>query len=143
MTNAIAFKALGNDRRLQILAWLKDPRAHFREQVDGDLHELDPAALRGLVTRVQQVNAPTIVPPQGLSGPALGALNKRHAERLEAQQALQDAMARWGGIGRRLGREREGQKEFFLRFGVDVLTAQTLGASEARDLEARVRQDLC
>lgn len=113
------------------------------EQVDGDLHELDPTALRGLVARVQQVNAPTIVPPQGLSGPALGALNKRHAERLEAQQALQDAMARWGGIGRRLGREREGQKEFFLRFGVDVLTAQTLGASEARDLEARVRQDLC
>ncbi|MDO8377853.1 helix-turn-helix transcriptional regulator [Phenylobacterium sp.] len=39
MTNALAFKALGNDRRLQILAWLKDPRAHFREQVDGDLEE--------------------------------------------------------------------------------------------------------
>lgn len=113
------------------------------DQVDGDLHELDPTALRGLVARVQQVNAPTIVPPAGLSGPALGALNKRHAERLEAQQSLQDAMARWGGIGRRLGREREGQKEFFLRFGVDVLTAQTLGAAEARELEARVRQDLC
>jgi ArsR family transcriptional regulator len=34
-----ALKALGNDRRLQILEWLKDPRAHFREQVDGDLVE--------------------------------------------------------------------------------------------------------
>jgi ArsR family transcriptional regulator len=32
-----ALKALGNDRRLKILDWLKDPRAHFREQVDGDL----------------------------------------------------------------------------------------------------------
>jgi ArsR family transcriptional regulator len=32
-----ALKALGNDRRLTILDWLKDPRAHFREQVDGDL----------------------------------------------------------------------------------------------------------
>jgi DNA-binding transcriptional ArsR family regulator len=30
-------KALGNDRRLQILDWLKDPRAHFPPQVDGDL----------------------------------------------------------------------------------------------------------
>ena len=39
MTNAIAFKALGNDRRLQILAWLKDPRANFPPQVDGDLVE--------------------------------------------------------------------------------------------------------
>jgi ArsR family transcriptional regulator len=32
-------KALGNERRLQILEWLKAPRAHFREQVDGDLVE--------------------------------------------------------------------------------------------------------
>lgn len=39
MTNALAFKALGNDRRLQILTWLKDPRANFPPQVDGDLVE--------------------------------------------------------------------------------------------------------
>ena len=30
-------KALANDRRLQILSWLKEPRAHFPPQVDGDL----------------------------------------------------------------------------------------------------------
>jgi DNA-binding transcriptional ArsR family regulator len=30
-------RALASDRRLLILEWLKDPRAHFREQVDGDL----------------------------------------------------------------------------------------------------------
>lgn len=30
-------KALANDRRLQILTWLKQPRAHFPPQVDGDL----------------------------------------------------------------------------------------------------------
>jgi DNA-binding transcriptional ArsR family regulator len=32
-----ALRALANDRRLQILDWLKDPRAHFPPQVDGDL----------------------------------------------------------------------------------------------------------
>jgi len=32
-------KALANERRLQILAWLKRPRAHFPPQVDGDLVE--------------------------------------------------------------------------------------------------------
>jgi DNA-binding transcriptional ArsR family regulator len=32
-----ALRALANDRRLQILAWLKAPRSHFRPQVDGDL----------------------------------------------------------------------------------------------------------
>ena len=37
MTSAEQFQALANDRRLQILEWLKDPRKHFPEQVDGDL----------------------------------------------------------------------------------------------------------
>ena len=32
-----ALRALANDRRLQILEWLKAPRDHFRPQVDGDL----------------------------------------------------------------------------------------------------------
>src|SRR5882672_10160365 len=32
-----AFRALASDRRLLILEWLKDPKAHFRRQVDGDL----------------------------------------------------------------------------------------------------------
>src|SRR3954463_2169891 len=39
MTVATALRALANDRRLQILEWLKDPKAHFRAQVDGDLVE--------------------------------------------------------------------------------------------------------
>lgn len=30
-------QALANDRRLQILAWLKEPRRHFPPQVAGDL----------------------------------------------------------------------------------------------------------
>src|SRR2546427_13226459 len=30
-------KALANERRLQILGWLRTPKAHFAPQVDGDL----------------------------------------------------------------------------------------------------------
>ena len=37
MLDLDALQALANDRRLQILEWLKDPRAHFPPQVDGDL----------------------------------------------------------------------------------------------------------
>jgi ArsR family transcriptional regulator len=33
------FRALGNERRLQILRWLKNPTAHFPPQQDGDLIE--------------------------------------------------------------------------------------------------------
>jgi ArsR family transcriptional regulator len=32
-------RALANERRLQILAWLRDPEAHFPPQIDGDLVE--------------------------------------------------------------------------------------------------------
>jgi DNA-binding transcriptional ArsR family regulator len=32
-------KALASERRLKILEWLRDPRAHFRSQEDGDLVE--------------------------------------------------------------------------------------------------------
>ena len=39
MSIVIALRALGNERRLQILEWLKDPTAHFRPQADGDLVE--------------------------------------------------------------------------------------------------------
>lgn len=39
MNPADLFRALANERRLQILDWLKDPRAHFPPQVDGDLVE--------------------------------------------------------------------------------------------------------
>jgi DNA-binding transcriptional ArsR family regulator len=39
VTDADLYRALANERRLQILDWLKDPRAHFPAQVDGDLVE--------------------------------------------------------------------------------------------------------
>ena len=37
MSIAMAMRALASERRLLILEWLKDPRAHFPPQVDGDL----------------------------------------------------------------------------------------------------------
>ena len=37
MSITVGIRALANERRLQILEWLKSPREHFRPQVDGDL----------------------------------------------------------------------------------------------------------
>ena len=58
MTNADAFKALGNARRLQIITWLKDPRAHFRPQVDGDL--VDDGVCGVLIAEKLGVSQPTL-----------------------------------------------------------------------------------
>ena len=37
MAGELVLRALANERRLQILEWLKHPRKHFPAQVDGDL----------------------------------------------------------------------------------------------------------
>jgi ArsR family transcriptional regulator len=37
MLSVPVMKALANERRLEILRWLQDPRAHFPPQLDGDL----------------------------------------------------------------------------------------------------------
>lgn len=37
MLSVDVVKALANDRRLQVLAWLKHPRRHFPPQTEGDL----------------------------------------------------------------------------------------------------------
>ncbi len=53
-----ALRALANERRLQVLDWLKDPRAHFREQVDGDL--VDDGVCGLLIAEKLGVSQPTV-----------------------------------------------------------------------------------
>jgi DNA-binding transcriptional ArsR family regulator len=52
------FQALANDRRLQILEWLKDPEAHFKPQVDGDLVKDGVCAV--LIAEKLHVSQPTL-----------------------------------------------------------------------------------
>jgi DNA-binding transcriptional ArsR family regulator len=58
MDVTIILKALANERRLQVLEWLKDPRAHFRKQVDGDLVEDGVCGV--LIAEKLDVSAPTL-----------------------------------------------------------------------------------
>src|ERR1700691_2926548 len=58
MKIAIALRALANERRLLILDWLRDPKKHFREQVDGDL--IDDGVCGLLIAEKLGVSAPTL-----------------------------------------------------------------------------------
>ena len=58
MKFALALRALANERRLQILEWLREPRRHFREQVDGDLVEDGVCGL--LIAEKLGVSQPTV-----------------------------------------------------------------------------------
>jgi DNA-binding transcriptional ArsR family regulator len=58
MDVSAALRAFANERRLQVLDWLKDPRAHFREQVDGDL--VDDGVCGLLIAEKLGVSQPTV-----------------------------------------------------------------------------------
>jgi ArsR family transcriptional regulator len=53
----LVLRALANERRLQILEWLKLPRKHFRPQVDGDLVEDGVCGV--LIAQKLRVSQPT------------------------------------------------------------------------------------
>jgi DNA-binding transcriptional ArsR family regulator len=53
-----ALRAFSSTRRRQILHWLKDPRRHFRAQVDGDLVEDGVCGL--LLAEKLGVSQPTV-----------------------------------------------------------------------------------
>jgi DNA-binding transcriptional ArsR family regulator len=53
----ITLRALANQRRLQILEWLKHPRKYFPPQVDGDLVKDGVCGL--LIARKLRVSQPT------------------------------------------------------------------------------------
>jgi ArsR family transcriptional regulator len=53
-----AVRALANERRVQILNWLRQPTRHFPPQVDGDLIEDGVCGL--LIARKLKVSQPTL-----------------------------------------------------------------------------------
>jgi DNA-binding transcriptional ArsR family regulator len=57
MIPTVVIRALANDRRLQILEWLKSPTKHFPPQVDGDLIKDGVCGL--LIARKLHISQPT------------------------------------------------------------------------------------
>lgn len=118
------------------------PERSAPEFVDGDLYELDPRVLEAMRGQRAIIDgAPRI--PQHLTGIAAAGARNQHLERQHAQHALRNVLELWGGWKRLQGHtESEGQRQFFHRFGIDVMTAQTLGRAEAESLMNSVTQHL-
>lgn len=109
------------------------------EFVDGDLFELDPetlAAMRGKKDAID--GAPRI--PQSLDPMAARGLMNRHHERQRAQHALRETIALWAGWQQHQGRDdSQSYRVFFHTFGLDVLSAQSLGRPDAEALNLKIR----
>jgi len=108
------------------------------ELVDGDLQELDPLVLQALRGEIERIDGPALY-PSNVDRNVQYAIHHRHTERQQAQHDLRHVMGLYGGW-----RQREGdtpamtQRRFFHTLGVDVMTAQTLGVTEATKLRERL-----
>ncbi len=109
------------------------------ELVDGELTELDPNVLARIQADKERVDGEPVV-PFGASPIVAASVRKRHAERQDVQAKLRHSMAVWAGW--RAGDTARLQREFWLTFGVDVLTAQTLGRPDAESLNERITKVL-
>lgn len=116
-------------------------------EVDGDLERFTPEFLAEARKEIIRINGDPLSVKQRLLNSGAGSLaaagaEKNHRVRKQAHVELHAAMSLWGGRQRAIGvTDRESYKLFFLTFGVDILTAQTLSRSDATALKIRVLND--
>ena len=111
------------------------------EQVDGDLAEIDESVLAAMRGEIARIDGPVQVPSNVSTIAQLGIAN-RHRERREAQVILRGVIAQWAGYLHAAGKsDSEIHRTFYFRFGVDIMTAQTLGVTEANKLMHRLAID--
>lgn len=112
------------------------------EQVDGDILLLDMETLKAMRAAIKKIDGAVYMP--NAAGPeARKHIFHTHMERQNAQQILRTTMRLWGGWRTHVGEtDRMAHRRFFHTFGIDVMTAQTLGREEAMGLEARIKEQL-
>jgi len=124
-----------------------DPRGR-PEFVDGDIFEISAEVLAELRGEIARIDTPAEevtrrMKAMGANPRAIGGAFKNIKARSEMQAALRTTMQWWGAAENDQGfSDREAQRRFFHKFGVDVLTAQTLGKADALALANKINTDL-
>lgn len=107
------------------------------ELVDGDLCEMSEELLARL--RGEILSSERLAIPYGATPEIVGACKKRHRERGDAQAALREMMALWGGWRVLFGEsDAVQQRRFFHTFQIDCMSAQALNKSDADELTSRI-----
>lgn len=105
------------------------------EHVDGDITLLDQETLRRLFGRIDV--APAM--PVGAGVAAVRGQYRNWQTQQQAQAALRESIALWAGYQKHRGHpDRDAYKLFFLTFGVDVGTAQSLSGPQTAILAEKV-----
>lgn len=114
------------------------------EHVDGDLQMLTPEALamlqgRALDTTMTREQHDAQQLAKGAQPAWLGKHWRAYDDRRAALGSMCESMDQWAGALHAEGRsDSEIQRTFYLRFGLDVLSAQGLETRDARELKERI-----
>lgn len=113
------------------------------KEVDGNLIELNADVLAQMRGEIARIDGDPLI-PYGASDIVAAAVRKHHRARQEQQHQLRECMAAWGGMFKHGHGESdpEIQKRFYLTFGVDVASAQSLNAKDAATLAEKIRSQL-
>jgi DNA repair protein RadD len=118
------------------------------EYVDGDLIELDTTVLAKMQKEIDRIDAPddilrTKMLHAGANGAAVIGATKNHRLRQDAQSLLRISIAWWAGHHHDKGRTKsQCYKLFYWTFGIDVMTAQTLGRTKAHELSVLINKNI-
>lgn len=108
------------------------------DTVDGDLTLFDEETLAKLLGERRRIDEAPYM-PANLPEYAYAKIQSNHLDRQKAQAELRQALTRWSGWHHARGAsDTEIYKRFYFAFGCDMLTAQTLGTTEATNLANRV-----
>jgi superfamily II DNA or RNA helicase len=103
------------------------------DQLRGDIQKVDKTCEE---YRVELINKKTPMKYQMIQ-------IKRHDNLQKCIKLLRESMAWWAGYHRAMNRcDEEIQKRFYLKFKVDMLTAQTLNVKSAQELTFKINTDL-
>ena len=106
--------------------------------MDGDLTELDRDVvdqIRDQIKLIDRDKSEVREEMQRKKAPKIGELKhiKRHSQNQAAQFDLRQAIQQWRSKQKGIT-DREAYKKFWIEFGVDVMTAQTLKMKDALKL---------
>jgi len=118
------------------------------QAVEGDLVEMNPEMLARLKGNVNKENrhpdeVKRSLREAGMKELIVNSQGKIQRRVLEVRNILGEAMSKWGGVQKAANlNDREMQRLFYQKFGIDVLTAQTLNRADTIKLNNTILEDL-
>lgn len=107
-------------------------------EVDGDIYLLDDAYLARVRGEIKHLDGPPVLPQD----PKLhNIVRRKHQERKIEQHQLRKVMELWAGSYPDVT-NAVNYKRFYFLFGIDVVQALTLGATEAATLRDKITQQM-